>query len=53
MAYSARDAKNTFLKYINKNENNIQFIEETSNRGLILNLPTGEECVVFSIPNQS
>lgn len=50
MAYSARDAKNTFLKYINKNENNIQFIEETSNRGLILNLPTGEECVVFLYP---
>lgn len=50
MAYSAKDAKNTFLGYINMNENSIQFLEETSNRGLILRLPTGEDCVVFLYP---
>lgn len=50
MAYSARDAKNTFFEYINRDEHDTHFIEGTSNRGLILTLPTGEDCVVFLYP---
>lgn len=50
MAYSAKDAKKTFLGYIGKTEDEIQFIENTSKRGLKLVLSTGEECVVFLYP---
>ena len=36
MAYTAKDAVQTFLNYINLKKENIEFIPETSNRGLIL-----------------
>lgn len=50
MAYSAKDAMNTFLSYIGVKEEELEFIEETNNRGMLLTLPNKEKCVVFLYP---
>lgn len=49
MAYTAKDAVQTFLNYINLKKENIEFIPETSNRGLILD-EDDEKVVIFVYP---
>ena len=49
MAYTAKDAVQTFLNYINLKEEDISFIPETSNRGLLLDVK-GEKVVIFVYP---
>ena len=49
MAYTAKDAVQTFLDYINLKQENISFIPETSNRGLVLD-SNGERVVIFVYP---
>ena len=48
MAYTAKDAVQTFLNYINLKKN-FEFIPETSNRGLILD-KDDEKVVIFVYP---
>lgn len=50
MAYSAKDALNTFLGYLGLEEKNISFIENTNNRGILLSLENEEDCVIFVYP---
>ena len=50
MAYSAKDAMNTFLSYIGAKEEELEFIEETNKRGMLLTLLNEEKCVVFLYP---
>lgn len=49
MAYTAKDAVQTFLDYINLKQENVSFIPETSNRGLVLD-SNGERVVIFVYP---
>lgn len=49
MAYSAKDAIETFLNYIGE-DSKIDYIEETRGRGLKLTLPSKEKCVVYIYP---
>ena len=49
MAYTAKDAVQTFLSYINLKEEDISFIPETSNRGLLLDVK-GEKVAIFVYP---
>ena len=50
MVYSAKNAKDTFLEYISVESEKIKYIDDTNNRGLELNLPNGEVCVIFLYP---
>lgn len=49
MAYTARDAVNTFLDYINKKKYDVEFIDGTSERGIKLN-DGDEDVVIFIYP---
>lgn len=49
MAYTAKDAVNTFLNYINKSQSDIKFIKNTCNRGILLNNGI-EDVVIFIYP---
>lgn len=49
MAYTAKDAVQTFLNYIDIKEEDVQFITNTSNRGLILDVDD-EQVVIFVYP---
>lgn len=50
MVYSAKNAKDTFLEYISVESEKIKYIDDTNDRGLELNLPNGEGCVIFLYP---
>lgn len=50
MAYTARDALNTILKYLNITMDDIEVIDDTNNRGFIYTLPNQEKCVISIYP---
>lgn len=50
MAYTAKDATETLLRYLSIPKNQVKFIESTNRRGLLYELPDGEECAIFIYP---
>lgn len=49
MAYKAKNAVETFLGYVNKKSNEVQYIPDTSERGILLE-SVGEKVVIFVYP---
>lgn len=49
MAYTAKNAVETFLGYINKKSNEVQYIPDTSKRGILLE-SASEKVVIFVYP---
>lgn len=50
MAYTANDARNTLFEYLNIDENEVEFIENTNKRGFIFKNSLGEKSVIFIYP---
>lgn len=50
MAYTTKDATKTLFKYLNINTTDIEFIDNTNNRGFIYTTALGEKCAIFIYP---
>ncbi len=50
MAYKAKDATKTLLRYLNLNEVQVDFIPETNNRAFIYNINDDNKCIIFIYP---
>lgn len=49
MAYRSTDARKTLFDYMNLNEEDIEYIDKTDNRGFVLH-HKGQSCVIFVYP---
>ena len=50
MAYTAKDATKTLLRYLGISDSQARYIDSTNKRGLLYRLPNGEDCAIFIYP---
>ena len=50
MPYTTQNAKNDLFTYLAISEQQVQYINDTNNRGMVLTLPSGTKVVLFLYP---